>query len=494
MYEQRVYNRQVSPAQLSWKYILALIVFLILVLLATRTPFSQVTESTVNSGQDVTISKESEGRQGPDDAARLTGESPLAETLPSPNPDKLTKVDYKPMLRERLGGDRLPDDADETPANPYDGNFMFGDWGSFRSKMAEKGVNVEFSFTQFGQILSWTKPDTFDYYANRFDLMVNVDTAKAGLWKGGGIGTHVETRFGGASAGIALYPANAALITLTTGDARVVVSSLYLTQKLRKTSSIMFGKINTLDLLAAARFMGGRGIDGFMHIAFAGPPSGVAPVSTYGALFSTRFKEKYGFSFYVFDPQDQTGWHEPFQKGVNFSPSFVIPGKTFGHNATHTIAATFSTMEGTDLDDVPQVILPPGLQRIGTRRGSFNINYTYEQYFFRNPKNPAEGWGMFAKFAIADGNPNILDNTLQVGIAGTALIPSRKLDRFGVGIFSMDFSDALTDALRPLFTLRRERRLEAFYNFAVTRWLHITADIQVLPAAIEGRDTKVFGA
>ena len=382
----------------------------------------------------------------------------------------------------------------DTGANPFAGNFLFGDWGGFRSTLQDKGVGVDFTFTQFAQTISGDKADTFDDYPNRFDLLVNLVTEKAGLWKGGGIGTHVGTRFGGPPTGIAMYPANTALISPTTGEGRVVVTSLFATQRLGQSSSILFGKINLLDLLAAAPFMGGRGIDGFMHIAFAGPPSGVAPVATYGAILSTRFTNGSTFSLLVFDPQDQTGWHKPFTEGINFSPSVAFRGTTFGHNATHTFAATLSTQEGTDLADLPQVLLPPAQQHIGTRRGPFNVNYTYEQYFVQDRKDPSAGWGMFAKAAIADGNPNTLQDTLEIGIGGTALFPRRTLDRFGAGYFSLGLSDALKDFLQPFFTIRRERGFESFYSCAVMRWLRVTGDVQVLPATVVDRDTKVFGA
>jgi porin len=101
---------------------------------------------------------------------------------------------------------------------------------------------------------------------------------------------------------------------------------------------------------------------------------------------------------------------------------------------------------------------------------------------------------MFAKVAIADGNPNTLQDTLEIGLGGTALFRSRALDRFGVGYFSLGLSDTLKDFFQPLFPIRRERGFEAFYNLAATRWLRVTADVQVLPATIVGRDTKVFGA
>jgi porin len=205
-------------------------------------------------------------------------DSDIRSQNPSPSPTPATST----LTAEKIKKDSEdPAKADEAkaapvpePADLWHRRNLTGDWGGYRSKLAEMGVNVDFSFTQFFQTISGSKPDTFDYFPNRFDLLVNVDTEKAGLWKGGGIGTHIETKFGGPPTGIALYPANAALVTPTTGEGRVVVSGLYLTQKLGKTSSIMFGKINMLDLLAAAPFMGGRGIDGFMHIAFAGPPSG----------------------------------------------------------------------------------------------------------------------------------------------------------------------------------------------------------------------------
>ena len=101
---------------------------------------------------------------------------------------------------------------------------------------------------------------------------------------------------------------------------------------------------------------------------------------------------------------------------------------------------------------------------------------------------------MFAKGAIADGNPNTLQDTLEIGIGGTALFSSRTLDRFGVGYFSLGLSDALKDFVQPFFTIRRERGFESFYSCAVTRWLRVTGDVQVLPATVVDRDTKVFGA
>lgn len=384
--------------------------------------------------------------------------------------------------------------ATQAPVNPYKGKFLFGDWGGSRQKMAAKGVNWDISFTQFGQTISGERADDFDYYGNRVDVFLNIDTEKAGMWKGGGIGTHIDYRYGNSPKGVNLFPANGALFTPSNGERKVAVTSLYLTQKIGKSSLAMVGKINPLDSLASAPFIGGRGVDGFMHIAFAGPVSGVTPVSTYGLILKTTIKKKYGVSVFVYDPTDQTGWHKPFTNGVNVNFSTVIPSKTFGHNATHSFGVVLSTSTGTNLSDIPQVLLPPGLQQIGTKKGPWNLDYAYEQYFYQNPKNPAEGWGMFLRLKLADGNPNIIQNTITIGLGGTSLFKSRKTDRFGIGFFTYGLSNALKDALRPVLNIRREFGAEAFYRFSITPWLHITPDLQVLPPTIVNKDTRVFFA
>lgn len=387
--------------------------------------------------------------------------------------------------------------AATVPPNPYTSAYLFGDWGGSRLKMAQHGVNFDAIFTQFGQGLSGQPNDTVSNYANKFDLYLIVDTEKARLWQGGGIGAHMEVRYGNSPQAEELFPSNTALYTPSNGPNRAVVTGLFMTQRVGQKSSLMFGKINTIDLLATAPFVGGRGLDGFMHIAFAAPPSGVTPVSTYGVLYRTQVK-KAGLTVFVFDPQDQTASNtQPFKEGVNFNLSASIPAKSFGQNATHTLSGTFSTTRGTNLADLPQLLLPPEDRQIGTNRGPFNIYYQYEQYLHQNLASPREGWGLFARIGIADGNPNPIQNLVLVGIGGTGLTRRRPLDRFGVGYFRDGLSSALKNALiLPPVSLRlnNESGTEMFYNFAVTRWCGLTADLQLHPPTLATNDTIAFVA
>ncbi len=97
------------------------------------------------------------------------------------------------------------------PSNPFNGNFLFGDWGGPRLEMAKKGINFDASFTQFGQGLANRPDGTGVDYGNHFDFFLNLDTEKLGMWKGGGIGGHFEIRTGEALKGVSLFPANSAL-------------------------------------------------------------------------------------------------------------------------------------------------------------------------------------------------------------------------------------------------------------------------------------------
>jgi carbohydrate-selective porin OprB len=115
-------------------------------------------------------------------AAQSTANTPLSL---HPTQDHATKADEN-------GPSPTPAAA---PANPFKGAYLFGDWGGARLKMARKGVNFDVIFTQFGEGLTGSTKDAGFSYANKFDLFLNVDTAKASLWKGGGIGTHAEIRY-----------------------------------------------------------------------------------------------------------------------------------------------------------------------------------------------------------------------------------------------------------------------------------------------------------
>lgn len=376
--------------------------------------------------------------------------------------------------------------------NPFS-NKLGGDWGGFRRDLAASGIIFDLSTTQFFQGgISGLDNSEFDY-TGVVDLFVNIDTQKAGLWEGGGIGTHLIYAYGNTSlarlgnSGVILT-ANTALFEPQFRGNAFEVASLYLSQKLGDNATLILGKLSIFDLLASDPFLGGRGSDRFMNVALSTPPTGITPPIIFGGIAKIQAGDV-GLTFMVFDPNDQwgqTGLEDPFDDGVNFSATVTVPTKMFGYSATHTLNATYSTKEGTDLSD-SQILLPNPPGPLNRKSGAYNISYQYNQFFYENPQDPKDRWGMFFKGAIADGNPNIISYSIIAGLGGS--VPWRSQDSFGIGYFYYGFSGDLKDTFRPVLNLGDEQGVEIFYKAALTPGLYLTTDLQIIDPAIKSRDT-----
>jgi porin len=148
----------------------------------------------------------------------------------------------------------------------------------------------------------------------------------------------------------------------------------------------------------------------------------------------------------------------------------------------------YSTKEGADFS---QLVVPAGVG-IGHKDGAWLVGLSFQQYLHQDPNDPSRGWGVFGEFNLADGNPNPLQWSASLGVAGTDFIPSRPDDKFGMGVFHVATSDTLKEELAPYFDLGDESGFEMFYTAAVTPWFHLTADLQYVDPAPNNRDNGVF--
>lgn len=101
---------------------------------------------------------------------------------------------------------------------------------------------------------------------------------------------------------------------------------------------------------------------------------------------------------------------------------------------------------------------------------------------------------MFGSLGISDGEPNPIQWSAILSVAGSSPIPGRKLDTFGVAYYYLGFSDDFKDVARAITPVRDEHGLELFYDVALTPSYHLSADVQVITPAQESEDTSlVFG-
>jgi porin len=139
------------------------------------------------------------------------------------------------------------------------------------------------------------------------------------------------------------------------------------------------------------------------------------------------------------------------------------------------------------------LVLPQGGGTfLGTKKGSWFLGASFQQYLVQNPENPQQGWGVFGQIGFSDGNPNPIQWSAFVGVGGNSFIAGRSLDRWGVAYFRYSLSSDLRDGLGLIGArLRDEQGIEAFYSVAVTPWLSVSANIQVVQPVLSAADTAV---
>ena len=396
-----------------------------------------------------------------------------------------------------VGSEPVPAATTPSPQPSWlERDSLTGDWGGGRTWLKEHGITLKPRISMFYQGLTQGEGDRSFEFGGKADLLLNADLGKLGLWKGFSLTVHAEYNFGKSVNGFGgtIAPVNTALyFPGIEGADRFDLSSVYFGQKFSDSISLLFGKINIIDLASSRPFAGGAGIDSFWNIVFTAPPSGTVPPYLLGALLSWR-TEPATFGLWIYDPNDMTnksGLEHPFADGITFRGTVEFPVSIAGSSGHQGFVALYSTKNGNDLGSLDGLIIPEWPNSVKTKNDRYYFAYTFDQYLYQSKRNPREGFGLFGQFGISDGNPNRLYWSGHVGIGGTGMIPGRSLDNWGVGYYYAAPSSDLKNSLEPVLIIRNEQGLEAFYNFAVTPWLALGADLQVINPSLADR-TAVF--
>ena len=84
---------------------------------------------------------------------------------------------------------------------------------------------------------------------------------------------------------------------------------------------------------------------------------------------------------------------------------------------------------------------------------------------------------MFGTLGVSDGNPSLIQPFFILGVGGHSLLRGRDNDTFGIAYSFNGVSADFKTAVEPI-RLRNESAGELYYNFAVTSWSLVTADLQ----------------
>jgi porin len=363
---------------------------------------------------------------------------------------------------------------------------LTGNWGGFRTKMENRGVALDLQSTNFYQgLISGEGPTGFEYdafqYVGRFDLYLNLDTKKLGLWKGGGIITHFEYRFEGVKTyfGGTTIPTNLCMVLPNTFYGSLVASSIYYKQQFGKKVSMSAGKINTVDLFADHFFFGGYGNSGFMNFALSGLPNGILPPVVMGGLVDVK-TGPLKWNLTIYDPNDPTSAYWPgqiFKNGVNYSLGTTWNGQLAGRSTSLNLTGILSNQKNSNY--YPQEPID---------------SYWYGSLMFshllhEDVNNPGNGWGLALKAGMAGVNDfrvNRYKEWITGGVGGKGIFAKRPEDKFGVGYFYHHFNADQG--------FNEEQGMEIFYNYTITPWFNVTLDFQLVnPANAEYKNSFSTG-
>jgi porin len=368
-----------------------------------------------------------------------------------------------------------------SPSGPQ---TLTGDWFGHGPALRDAGFDFRLEWSQYYQGLTQGNGSKTWQYGSHWDARARFNLSKWGFWDGLSVTVQGYFNTGHSVNGLAgsLIPVNAALyFPGIAGSDRSDVMALLVQQDFGNQFSILAGKLNLVEFARATPLRGGGG-DTFWNVNLATPVSGLTPPAIYGAQLRIN-TQPVSYSLTVFDSQDAMNkplFANLFENGVNVMGAATLRTSIAGLTGTYGIRGIYSSKEGPDLS----LLIPSAINNVPfTRKGSWFVGLSMQQYLVQDQADPTRGWGVFAEITKADGNPNTLDWSTHVGIGGNGLFPSRPDDRFGIAYFHYGVSRDLKAGLASILRLTDESGIELFYNAAVTPWFRISGNLQFIRPA-----------
>lgn len=392
--------------------------------------------------------------------------------------------------------------------------YLTGDWGGARTALANKGILFDLDVTQLLQGNAHGGADTNNAfrYSGSADYTLKLDTARMGLWPGGLLNLHGETKIGdnvNPKVGSLMAPNYQGLQPVPGDPGMTTLSEFYFMQALSEQFVLLAGKVDGTSLVDTNAFASNHRTQ-FMNtglrlnpvLFYATPyttmavgavwlptkwlqvvsavvdndPDGAATMTGFNTAFHGRdwytVTQEYDFTIKPFDKlgHQRLGW---FWTSRNF-PELGGDGRI---QFPKTIGLRLPVRQ----------LLPRWARvlRLGkqvysltdpdTSADTWGLYYNFDQMLYTEANDPEQGVGIFGRFGFG-GEPNIFEQFYSIGLSGKGSIPERDRDTWGVGYYHAN----INDEINPAFGLHSEQGVEVYYNIEITPWCHLSPDLQVI--------------
>jgi len=408
---------------------------------------------------------------------------------------------------------RTPSDDDKSrgilPLLGYGGElasraYLTGDWGGRRTQLARQGWRFDLAFTQNvfgvtdgGQDEDWR-------YGGKVDALFNLDLDRMGVVPGALVTMRTESRYGRSVNDIAgtLLPVDDVLFFPLTDevdeDIPITITELRYTQFLSKKLGVFVGKLTTLGG-DANEFASGRGDTQFVSHTFlsASVTALINPYSTLGlgvlvmpnphlTLSSSLYSSADSSTTTGFDDLDE-GW----VSSTSVRGQYCLGGKPGGMMLTGQYGFD------NDFADFSGQFVDQGGVTLPLTHDTWNVFWNGWQYLsvedssekpidISDGRADRQGYGLFARCALADRDTNPVDFVASGGIAGRGMLDGRDEDSFGIG-YGFSHTHEQTFVTGNVLD-DRGSRFEVYYSFTITPAIELSAHAQYADQLLESID------
>jgi porin len=440
-------------------------------------------------------------------AAALTlpttaGAEPPPEKQPSEN-SIFTKAPY------------LTPNSRYTSEKWWDGNcaLCFGVIGEKRQELYDQGIAIDLSLTQYPQgVVAGGREKEWEYGGNA-DYYLAVDSDRLGLWPGGLLGLHGKSKFGHgvfAQSGV-LSPVNYNWLLPSSKDGGAsFLTEYYIMQGVTDWLLLGFGRFQ-FGNIGDTNTLAGNEQTQFVNTSLKNSPLLgviVGALSLHGAFAMIQPNEHIMIAPFVLSRNDEDDvWGSPGGLFSEYSAGGLIDLKwtIAGLPGELQPLGAYTNHEKLFLDDNPLLIIGLLLGQAPEKStGNWVVGFSGSQYFYV-PKEPSkagagatpyllepEGIGAFMRFHYSPENRNVFNMFVSGGLGGRGVIPTRPLDRYGIGFYGLFVSDDFKS--RPIVgdLLETEWGMEVFYNVALTPWLQFSPSVQYVRSGLSNVKDSVI--
>ena len=281
-----------------------------------------------------------------------------------------------------------------------------------------------------------------------------------------------------------------------------LVISQYLPFIRGRLLNITVGKIDIVDTVSGFFPSVAFGQEGFSNVnglVTALPWFGaVRGLSLYGGVVSTVNQEYQAAESGILVTGTtgvSTSWgsiYDAFDEGVFIAAMHRFFWKLDDKPGNVMLFAGGSTREQASNDRRDFTIIPgQGIESTDDKK-PWDVAIYVHQIFWQAEGEPDRKATVFFGGTLGPDNPQFAQYHVFAAVEAFGLMTSRPHDRMGLSGWKNWLSDDFVDLVSPVADLRDTYGFELYYNMEITKWLHVTADLQIIENENDGDDLAII--